>query len=745
MNIDQILEDLMSYTGDNQPKVEITSTSNVKEEANKTVCPNYLSIGIGFESKSQNLIDKSESYHHFLRTILMRGLLHTSISRYIKFNKSYSISQFYEFIGLCNVDEYAKEKDPYKVCKDLQSILDIWENELTSESLPVHLVNNMNKIAKMANLNEVEQQVLALAILFETEEILIDFGELYGSKVSSKKIPKIYAALLNLDVELVEKAFTQDSNLIKSGLIILNYCGVDEFSEIIHLVSNTFSTRALTEQENLLDLLNDLFKPAQVGLLKEHHFMHVKERYDLVKTYLKASIQMQKKGVNILIYGEPGTGKTEFAKSISNSIGIQLLEVSVADIYGAPLDPIKRLQSYDCAQKLCTQKDVFIMFDECEEILSSDAPKFSSNNKEKAQKSWINQILENNPIPVIWIANSIENFDSAYIRRFNICFEMPIPNQKQRLEMLKDLCGQSIESKMILDISKNQAATPAILNNAVQVINLISQTENKLDYDQLFLGLINDKLEAQGHNSVQSSPKKNFILPFDPHAINCSAPLISISEGVINAKEGRIFIYGPPGTGKSAYGKWLADCMSAPHHIYKASDLLGSHVGETEKNIANAFHLAKQQKAILQFDEVDTFISNRKHAKQSWEITMVNEMLTQLESYEGIFIASTNLFEQIDEAAMRRFDFIFEFGYLKTDKAFEMLQNLCNHLGVEVNPAEINNFKHLLNLLTPGDFDQVARQSRFLKPKSNKCILEKLSTIARRKKNFSKHTIGFIN
>lgn len=65
----------------------------------------------------------------------------------------------------------------------------------------------------------------------------------------------------------------------------------------------------------------------------------------------------------------------------------------------------------------------------------------------------------------------------------------------------------------------------------------------------------------------------------------------------------------------------------------------------TEKNLARVFLEAEQDGALLMIDEIDSFLRDRKEAQRPWEVTQVNEMLTQMESFPGIFIASTNLME----------------------------------------------------------------------------------------------------
>ena len=129
--------------------------------------------------------------------------------------------------------------------------------------------------------------------------------------------------------------------------------------------------------------------------------------------------------------------------------------------------------------------------------------------------------------------------------------------------------------------------------------------------------------------------------------------------------QARLCFYGPPGTGKTAFGHWLAQELGKTLMVKRVSDLVSPYVGTTEQNLAQAFDRAQQEDAVLLLDEVDSFLQDRRKARQSWEVTAVNEMLTQMESYRGLFIASTNLMSDLDEASLRRFDLKVHFGYLK--------------------------------------------------------------------------------
>ncbi|MEA2817965.1 MAG: hypothetical protein QOI93_5869, partial [Rhodospirillaceae bacterium] len=107
----------------------------------------------------------------------------------------------------------------------------------------------------------------------------------------------------------------------------------------------------------------------------------------------------------------------------------------------------------------------------------------------------------------------------------------------------------------------------------------------------------------------------------------------------------------------SAYARYLADRLDVPVVSKRASDLLNAHIGESEKAIARAFEEARNDGALLILDEVDSLLSDRRHAVRSWEVAQVNELLTQLEAHPFPVVATTNFMERLDPACLRRFTF----------------------------------------------------------------------------------------
>ncbi|MNP42777.1 hypothetical protein D3C76_1365640 [compost metagenome] len=119
-------------------------------------------------------------------------------------------------------------------------------------------------------------------------------------------------------------------------------------------------------------------------------------------------------------------------------------------------------------------------------------------------------------------------------------------------------------------------------------------------------------------------------------------------------------------------------------------------------------------------------------------------MLTQMESYRGLFIASTNLMRDLDEASLRRFDLKIHFGYLtrlQIQKLFNAhlqalkLKDPANTSGLRLS-GEVN--------LTPGDFALVARRARF-KPFANAQELAQALFMESRLKASIPRPIGFVH
>lgn len=208
---------------------------------------------------------------------------------------------------------------------------------------------------------------------------------------------------------------------------------------------------------------------------------------------------------------------------------------------------------------------------------------------------------------------------------------------------------------------------------------------------------------------------------------------------------GALCFYGAPGTGKTALAHYLAQEIKLPLHVRRASDILSPYVGETEQKIAQMFKEARQEEALLLLDEADSFLGERKSAKNSWEITAVNEMLTQMERFDGLFICSTNLMQRLDEATFRRFALKIKFDFLKPEQRWQLFLDQAKKFPSS-REATYRSSLNTLNNLTPGDFATVRRQTKLLGVTLTADeLLKRLIQECKCKSDSGRRPIGFIH
>lgn len=254
------------------------------------------------------------------------------------------------------------------------------------------------------------------------------------------------------------------------------------------------------------------------------------------------------------------------------------------------------------------------------------------------------------------------------------------------------------------------------------------------------------ELDSREQESINSS--------YDLSVLNTSIPAQEIVQMVQNAiandrksknkeKGIRILFYGLSGAGKTNLAHYIADSLGKGVITKNASDILGMFVGESEKNIAKAFADAKKQKKILLFDEVDSFFRERSYASQSWEITHVNEFLTQMEHFDGIVICTTNLRNIMDKAMQRRFHIMVEFKALRDEGVQRLLVKYFPQF--DFNEEDIRKISKYQSA-TPGDFGNISSRLRFMNQEkvTETYITDEICKM-QEEKEYGKRSIGFNN
>ncbi|TAL86888.1 MAG: AAA family ATPase, partial [Rhodanobacter sp.] len=356
-------------------------------------------------------------------------------------------------------------------------------------------------------------------------------------------------------------------------------------------------------------------------------------------------------------------------------------------------------------------REAMIVFDEAEDVFSDGG--LMRDSTARSHKAWMNRLLEGNAVPTLWLSNRVDDIDPAFIRRFDMVVEVPVPPRAQRERIVRALCADAVEDSVVRRLAHEEKLAPAVVAQANGVMRCLGSSLPRERAGNVLLHLVDSTLAAQGHAPVGGKNAQQLPDFYDPAFINADVDLAAIAERLKDSRSARLCLYGPPGTGKTAYGRWLADQLDMPLLVKRASDLMSPYVGENEQNIAAAFRAASRDGALLLIDEVDSFLRDREGASRSWEATLVNEMLTQMETFQGVFVASTNMMTGLDQAALRRFDLKVKFDYLQARQAGVLLRRNGERLGFAL-PADVESLSAAhLPYVTPGDFATVMRQQRF--------------------------------
>ena len=647
-----------------------------------------------------------------------------------------------EAIGLkIWIDPYPRDFDEQVVRTELRELYSKNHAKWRKAVIPANLACNIEKIAQLVGLSEVDKRILEFAVITHTERLLDDAADWLGALPSSK-VPHVLGIILDIPEEEVRAALKTSEILAQSGLVTLDE-GSNALGRKLTLLSDSFADLMSSDVGDPITLLRGTISQAIPPSLTLAHFDHIQPSLEILLPYLEHVLQTAQLGVNIFIHGSPGTGKSELSRVVAQHLGCELFEVASEDEDGDPLKGERRLRAFRAAQSFLGRKQAIIAFDEAEDVFCSPNSFFGTPSLAQERKAWMNRMLEGNATPTFWISNSIRGLDPAFMRRFDMVFDLPIPPKKQRQRLLEESCADLLEPEHMARIAEVPALAPAVVARSSQVIHAIKDKLGKTKSLEAFDRLISNTLSAQGHRPlIQHDPNR---LPetYDPQFIQADANLEQIAQGLQDSQSGRLCLYGPPGTGKTAYARWLAKKLDMPLHIKRASDLMSKWLGENEQNVAAAFTQAQAAKAILLIDEVDSFLQDRRSAERSYESRLVNEMLTQMESYSGIFIASTNLMTNLDQAALRRFDLKVKFDFLRPEQAQALLIKHCEKLELpEPKPTDLAQIARLSNL-TPGDFAAVVRQSRFRRLLDAEGIVAALFVDCGLKETKA-HTLGFI-
>lgn len=572
----------------------------------------------------------------------------------------------------------------------------------TNRSFEDPYLKRIDIVQKAFNLNPTEMEILLFAWIFFNKHTCEPLREIVNAhRCRDSNFSDIFTTLFP---ELkIEDALSNKSTLKRMGLLDND---LDISKRIGYFLDGASG-------DDLDSLYFRVYKGQSVPYKK---LCNNNPKVEMAFNMLKYAQPGQ--GLNIFLYGVEGTGKTELAKAIAKELKrpLVLTNISIDGVHRESKENStisERMGSILFAATKYQNKRAVLLVDEADVILNF------------CEKGALNFFLEQIRLPIIWISNDIMGIENSTRRRFDYSIKFERLDSDKRLQIWESVISEQGAKKMlppetVQQLSSELSITAGGITQAIagakhllEVGCDISAEKAVRTIAEAQLDLLSLRREYVKRESESHAP--NYTL----EALNIDCDMNKVMK-VINVFDSKwkdmqererpeslnILFYGAPGTGKTELAKHIARSLNRKLVIKRASEILNCFVGGTEQNIREMFREAEEKKAILFLDEADSFLQERGGADHSWEVTQVNELLTQMENFKGIFIAATNFNNNLDSASRRRFALKIKFNYLQPDGIAKVWQAFFPKIECPQDARELKS-------LTPGDFNAVYGTFRY--------------------------------
>ncbi len=369
----------------------------------------------------------------------------------------------------------------------------------------------------------------------------------------------------------------------------------------------------------------------------------------------------------LLLYGPPGTGKTLIAKALSESMECTWFPLDISDLkaehVGGSGQYVKNIW-----QRALAQPRAIIFVDECEgafgrrggtetdsfvtDIVSSFLPQWDGFNKQKT-------------VWVIGATNRRDLIDPAILSRFGDTIEIGLPDEQQRIEVLKNelnvigTCNDLPPETGKLTQGMSGRDLESLAGRMVR-----EQGDTAITTD--VLALHTEAIRRQGSSKTDDNAKwERLVLSEEvmeelKTTVNLLKNTEAVSKRGINVPKGML-LYGPPGTGKTQIARTLANETGIRFITAKTADLKAGTLGNSGQKVRELFERARDSlPCILFIDELDIIAPIRgSFNSDQYTQEIVGQLLQEIDGVtpneQPIFIlAASNRLDQIDAAILSR-------------------------------------------------------------------------------------------
>ena len=564
---------------------------------------------------------------------------------------------------------------------------------------------NLDAFQQMFGLSELETDICLFFLILSVYEEAQSLLE-YHLKCNRYAGRSCLAALLNSTPSKISNAL--DGRLSRIGILESDRSYIILEPDFLRFLQNGSAA----------DIETEFFKKIEPDPLPlEAHNVEP----DVIDHALRLLSPENDKGRSLLLYGNPGVGKTTFAYGLAEKLG---LDIYLCKHEGKDKEWQRQAAVVASVNMVTQNPNSLLIMDDCDAILGTRHlwGFFGAYN----DKRWLHEVLESEA-KIIFIVNDVRFLEESVIRRFSFSIHFKPFSRTQRIQLWKNLLqnqkiGHALLDSQIVDLATSYDTSPGVIEQVVS-----NATQTALESEEGFYKAITLSLEAHeglrrgGHTpALRNRPDNNFTID----GLNVAgADLPSLLEelkafsdylkgpGNDGITTMSLLFHGPSGTGKSHLARHIAHILDKEAVIKRGSDVLSAYVGETEANIRSIYENTGPDQ-VLVIDEADSLVSNRDNHQHSWESSFTNEFLNSMEQHSGIQIMTSNRLNDLDSATLRRFNYKLEFMYLKPEGKVIFYERLLAPLVSAGLDKNIEDEVKAIPNLTPGDFKVV--KSKFL-------------------------------
>ena len=347
----------------------------------------------------------------------------------------------------------------------------------TGPAAPDRLAQNIAALAAHVSLDADEENIFHLAIRAATSP---EVENLCSSLTHYAGLPgeETLVHLTGIPINRVRKAIAPTAKLMLHGLLQYEEpptyrLGVEPPARLLKALE--------PPAHGLTDIMDGLFAAVEPATVSWDDFGHIGPGRELTLRILQGALEGRERGINILLHGVPGTGKTEFCKVLGRQLGASLLAVGEADDDGEEPNRRERLQQLRLAQRMFSgQGNTVILFDEMEDILKdgfAGSPGGAGGGDRRAigSKVHMNRLFETNAVPTLWTTNDIESCDPALMRRITLTLELRTPPVNVRARIWSRLAKQHdvpLSQEQCREFAKSMRDAPALASSALRTARI---------------------------------------------------------------------------------------------------------------------------------------------------------------------------------------------------------------------------------------------------------------------------------